>query len=276
MIKIKRGENLLSSKIRLDNLLVQKGLFPSRERAKAEIMAGNVFIDDKLVDKAGTMVDLNSNIVIKGKTIPYVSRGGLKLEKALKAFNIDVKDKVVLDAGASTGGFTDCLLKNGAKKVFAVDVGYGQLDYGLRQDERVIVFERQNVRYLTLEDIGEQVDLITADLSFISLSKVFKPFFEILKDSGELITLVKPQFEAGKDEVGKKGVIKDKEVHITTIEKVFRYANENGFYERDLTYSPITGPKGNIEFLAFFTKYPKEGAPVEVKKIVEAAHSELI
>jgi 23S rRNA (cytidine1920-2'-O)/16S rRNA (cytidine1409-2'-O)-methyltransferase len=261
-------------KERLDVLLVKKGFFPSREKAKVEIMAGNVYVGDRLVDKPGTMVDTESSISVKGKTIPYVSRGGLKLEKALSTFGIDVKEKVAIDAGASTGGFTDCLLKHGARKVFAVDVGYGQLDYRLRKDPRVMVLERKNARYLKFDDIGELADVITADLSFISLSKVFEPFYSLLKDNGDLITLIKPQFEVGKEEVGKKGVVKDRDLHVKSITNVFSSAGEVNFFVWGLTFSPITGPKGNIEFLAWFKKRPACSLP-DVEKVVREAHMEL-
>lgn len=239
-------------------------------------MAGNVLVNDILIDKPGTQVEEQSNVILKQKAIPYVSRGGLKIEKALASFDIDVKGKVVIDAGASTGGFTDCLLKNGANKVFAVDVGYGQLDYGLRMDDRVIVMERKNVRYLEFDDIGEKVDIITADLSFISLAKVFKPFYYLLKDDGDLITLIKPQFEVGKNEVGKKGVIKDDKLHIKAIKEVFVKAEEESFFPWDLTFSPIKGPKGNIEFLAHFKKALRKESVLNIEDTVKRAHLELI
>ncbi|HHW02669.1 MAG TPA: TlyA family RNA methyltransferase [Thermoanaerobacterales bacterium] len=263
-------------KERLDVLLVQKGFFPSRERAKAEIMAGNVYVEDRLLDKPGSLVNIDSRIEIKGKAIPYVSRGGLKLEKALSVFNIQSEGKVAIDAGASTGGFTDCLLKNGVRKVFAVDVGYGQLDYGLRNDPRVVVLERTNVRYLNMEDIGEMVDIITADLSFISLSLVFKPFKELLKDDGDLIVLIKPQFEVEKQEVGKNGVVRSIKLHEKAIKRVFESANENNFFEWGLDFSPITGPKGNIEFLGWFKKCPKQEGIIDIEKVVENAHLKLL
>ena len=246
------------SKQRLDCLLVQKGLFTSREKAKAEIMTGSVYIDNVMIDKPGTIVNVNSSVFVKQKSIPYVSRGGLKLEKALKVFDVDMKNKVAIDIGASTGGFTDCLLKNGAKRVYAVDVGYGQLDVKLRNDERVIVLERTNARYLTLDDIGETADVITVDLSFISLSKVFPVFSTLLKEVGDLITLIKPQFEVGKGEVGKKGVVKDKALHEKTINNIVLCARQNNFFIQALDFSPITGPKGNIEYLAWFKKFPEE------------------
>lgn len=264
----------MKRKERLDLVLMQRGFFESRERAKAEIMAGNIFVDNRLVDKAGTQIAMDSPITIKKKAIPYVSRGGLKLEKALKVFDVKLKDKVAIDAGASTGGFTDCLLKNGVNKVFAVDVGYGQLDYKLRKDERVVVMERKNVRYLKKEDIGEHVDIITADLAFISLDKVFSPFYFLLKTDGDIIALIKPQFEVGRKEVGKKGVVRDKKLHIKAIKDVFESAKKNGLFAWDLTYSPITGPKGNIEFLAWFKKQARENHDINIEKIVEKVHEE--
>ncbi|MCG1012676.1 TlyA family RNA methyltransferase [Tepidanaerobacter sp. GT38] len=264
-----------NSKQRLDVLLVNKGIINSREKAKAEIMCGNVLVNDKIIDKPGTLVDVNSTIVFKNKSIPYVSRGGLKLEKALDVFNVEVKDKIALDAGASTGGFTDCMLQRGAKKVYAVDVGYGQLSYTLREDTRVVVMERTNVRYLRLEDIGEQVDIITADLSFISLTKVFEPFYVLLKENGDLITLIKPQFEVGKSDVGKRGVVKDFDLHVKAIKKVINDAREHYFYICNLTFSPIKGPKGNIEYLAHFKKSLTDDF-IDVEKVVEESHFELL
>jgi len=264
------------NKIRLDVLLVNKGLVESREKAKAEIMCGNVLVNDQIIDKPGTPVNVDSNIDIKSKAIPFVSRGGLKLEKALDVFNVRVEGKTALDAGASTGGFTDCMLQRGAKKVYAVDVGYGQLAYKLREDPRVIAIERKNVRYLTLEDIGEKVDLITADLSFISLSKVFSPFYSLLKEDGDLITLIKPQFEVGKKDVGKKGVVRDFYLHVTSIEKVINDARENNFHVCNLTFSPIKGPKGNIEYLSHFRKKPVIGCHIQIEDVVRKSHQELV
>ncbi len=262
-------------KERLDLLLLKKGFFKSREKARAEIMAGKIYVNQQIVDKPGTLINEDCLIDIKEKFLPYVSRGGLKLEKALNEFNIKVEFKIALDAGASTGGFTDCLLKNGAKKVFAVDVGYGQLDYGLRQDERVVVMERKNVRIMKLEDIGEQVDIITADLSFISLTKVFNSFSQILKKDGDLIALIKPQFEVGRDEVGKKGVVRDTSLHIKAINTVIDGAKTFDFYVHGLTFSPIKGPKGNIEFLIWLKMNMQTVSNIDVKKVVELAHEEL-
>ena len=263
------------NKVRLDVLLVNKGIVESRERAKAEIMCGNVLVNDQIVDKPGTLINVDSTVVLKSKAIPYVSRGGLKLKKALDVFNVQVEGKIALDAGASTGGFTDCMLQRGAKKVYAVDVGYGQLAYKLREDPRVIAIERKNVRYLTLEDIGEQVDIITADLSFISLAKVFSTFYSLLKEEGDLITLIKPQFEVGKEDVGKNGVVKDFQLHVKAIEKVINYARNNNFYIHNLTFSPIKGPKGNIEYLSHFRKRQQAIVAIQVEDVVKKSHLEL-
>jgi 23S rRNA (cytidine1920-2'-O)/16S rRNA (cytidine1409-2'-O)-methyltransferase len=265
-----------SKKERLDKLLVKKGLFESREKAKAEIMAGRIYINNQIVDKPGTLINEESPIDIKEKSMPYVSRGGIKLEKALKDFDIKTYNKVALDAGASTGGFTDCLLKNGVKKVYAIDVGYGQLDYRLRNDKRVVVMERKNVRYLKLEDIGEKVDIVTADLSFISLSKVFEVFSLILKTDGDLIALIKPQFEVGRSEVGKKGVVRDMYLHIKAINEVISSAQSFNLRLNGLTYSPIKGPKGNIEFLVWLKNNVQTRWIVNVSEIVELAHRELM
>lgn len=262
-------------KQRLDVVLVEKGFFPSRERAKTEIMSGNVFVDDKLVDKPGTLINVDSAIIIKKNSLPYVSRGGLKLEKALKVFKIDVRQKIAIDAGASTGGFTDCLLKNGAKRVYSVDVGYGQLDYTLRNDPRVVIIERKNVRYLTFEEIGEMVDIITADLSFISLTKVFPALFTLLKLQGDMISLIKPQFEVEKEDVGKNGVVKDPKLHLKAITKIIKAAEEMKLYIWGLEFSPITGPKGNIEFLAWFKKEPPGFILPDPEEVVKKAHLEL-
>ncbi len=248
------------AKSRIDQLLVEQGLFSSRQRAKAEIMAGNVLVNDQVVDKAGTMVPEDSQIRISGNSIPFVSRGGLKLDKARTIFELDFQDKVVSDLGASTGGFTDVALINGATKVYAVDVGYGQLAWSLRQDERVIVMERTNARYLEQKDFSESVDLVVTDVSFISLTKIFPAAVRILRDRGEMVALIKPQFEAGKDNVGKRGVVSDFKVHRQVIERVVQSAEDEGFCFRDLSFSPITGPKGNIEYLLYLAKSPCETA----------------
>ena len=266
---------MVKEKKRLDILLVEKGFFKSRERSKAEIMAGNVFVNDKRIDKPGTQVDADSIITIREKAIPYVSRGGLKLEKAIKVFDIDVNEKIAIDIGASTGGFTDCLLKNGAKKVYAVDVGYGQLDISLRNDPRVVVLERKNARYLTFEDIGEMADIITADLSFISLTKVFPALLPLLKSCGSLISLIKPQFELEKKDVGKNGIIREPQLHLKAINKIITAAQEMSLYMWGLDFSPITGPKGNIEFLALFKKILPDKLTSDPEEVVKKAHLEL-
>lgn len=242
-------------KIRLDALLVQKGLAQSRERAKAVIMAGQVYIDNQKCDKAGMMVDENSAMPeIRGETLKYVSRGGLKLEKAMKEFPITLEGKTAMDIGASTGGFTDCMLQNGAKKVFAVDVGYGQFAWKLRQDERVVNMERTNIRYVTRDDIGEDIDFASIDVSFISLKLVLPVAKSLLSPGGEIVALIKPQFEAGREQVGKKGVVKDINVHYEVIKKVLDFARSIDLYVAGLSFSPIKGPEGNIEYLAFLKK----------------------
>lgn len=264
-------------KERLDVLLVQKGLAPSREKAKTMIMEGNVFVDNQREDKAGTFFDPSVNIEIHGNTLRYVSRGGLKLEKAMAQFGITLDDKVCMDIGASTGGFTDCMLQNGAKKVYAVDVGYGQFAWKLRQDPRVVCMEKTNIRYVTPEDIGDALNFASVDVSFISLTKVLGPAKELLKDGGQMVCLIKPQFEAGKDKVGKKGVVRDPAVHKEVIERVILFAKSIGFGILHLDYSPIKGPEGNIEYLVCIRK-EAEGSreeSVDVHAVVEAAHGEL-
>lgn len=239
-------------KERLDVLLVKRGLAPSREKAKAMIMAGTVFVNDDREDKAGTTFDEEkARIEIKGHTLKYVSRGGLKLEKAMDVFGVDVRDKVCMDIGASTGGFTDCMLQNGAVKVFAVDVGYGQLAWSLRQDPRVVCMEKTNIRYVTPEDIGEPLDFASVDVSFISLTKVLPPARKLLKDDARMVCLIKPQFEAGREKVGKKGVVRDPAVHEEVIEKVIAHAKTIGFDILNLDFSPVKGPEGNIEYLVY-------------------------
>ena len=264
-------------KERLDVLLVQKGLAPSREKAKAMIMEGNVFINNNREDKAGTMFDESVEIEIKGNTLKYVSRGGLKLEKAMTHFGITLDDKVCMDIGASTGGFTDCMLQNGAKKVYAVDVGYGQFAWKLRQDERVVCMEKTNIRYVTPEQIADRLDFASVDVSFISLTKVLGPARALLTDDGEMVCLIKPQFEAGKEKVGKKGVVRDKAVHEEVIVKVIDFAKEIGFEILNLEYSPIKGPEGNIEYLVYIRKCEigKNEENVDIHAVVEAAHGEL-
>lgn len=254
-------------KERLDVLLVKRNLAESREKAKAVIMAGSVYVDGQREDKAGTTFSLDVDIEVRGHALPYVSRGGLKLEKALAVFDVDVKDKVCTDVGSSTGGFTDCMLQNGAKKVYAIDVGRGQLDWKLRQDERVVCMEKTNIRYVVPEDIGEPVDFSSIDVSFISLTKVLEPIRNYLKEDGEITALIKPQFEAGREKVGKKGVVREKSTHREVIVKVADYARSIGFGVMALDYSPIRGPEGNIEYLIHL----KKGAESKIEDIEEAA-----
>ncbi len=244
----------MPGKKRLDTLLVDKGLFPSREKAKSSIMAGLIKIDGRVVDKAGTEVPEKAVVEVAGPAIPYVSRGGLKLEKAVKEFELDLKGKIVVDIGASTGGFTDCALQNGAAKVYAIDVGYGQLDWKLRQDPRVVNLERTNFRYFDKGILSENPDLVTIDVSFISLEKILPVVAEILLAGSQVIALIKPQFEAGREKVGKKGVVRDPETHMSVIEKVLVSADQNGFNIKAISYSPIKGPEGNIEYLLYLEK----------------------
>lgn len=265
-------------KKRLDIILYERSLFDSRERAKAAIMAGIVFIDGQRHDKPGEKIEESTAIQVKGKDIPYVSRGGLKLEKALKVFPLDLKGKVFMDIGASTGGFTDCLLQNGAKKVFSIDVGYGQLAWKLRQDPRVVSMERTNFRYVKDEDIQEKINGATIDVSFISLSIILNNLYHFLDEQGEVTALIKPQFEAGREKVGKKGVVSDPKTHIEVLEKVTQQMKNIGFYVKGLSFSPVTGPEGNIEFLSFLSKDRKQqlsNLEETINTIVKEAHKEL-
>ena len=241
-------------KCRLDVLLVEQGYFESREKAKAAIMAGRILVDNNKVDKAGAQVQPTVQITITGKDLPYVSRGGYKLEKAVQVFDLPLENAVMADIGASTGGFTDCALQNGAAKVYAVDVGYGQLAWSLRTDERVVVLEKTNARYLTEEEIPEHLDIITIDASFISLTLLLPALFPLLKSGGQLLALIKPQFEAGREKVGKKGVVRDSAVHEEVIHKVVDCAQSLGFAVLGLDFSPIKGPEGNIEYLLWLGK----------------------
>lgn len=262
-------------KERLDVLLVKRNLAVSREKAKAIIMSGNVFVDGQREDKAGTTFPEDVSIEIKGHTLKYVSRGGLKLEKAMKNFDVSMKGKTCTDVGSSTGGFTDCMLQNGAVKVFAIDVGRGQLDWKLRQDDRVVCMEKTNIRYVTPEDLGEPIDFSSIDVSFISLTKVLLPIRNYLKEDGEIVALIKPQFEAGREKVGKKGVVREKSTHIEVIEKVTEYAISIGFEVKALEFSPIKGPEGNIEYLVHLHKCPQELAYMDegivIRDVVEEA-----
>ena len=279
-------------KERLDILLVKQGLAESREKAKAVIMAGEVFVQGQREDKAGAMFDESKvTITVKGSSLRYVSRGGLKLEKAMACFPITLEDDICMDIGSSTGGFTDCMLQNGAKKVYSVDVGHGQLAWKLRQDERVVCMEKTNFRYLTRDQIADDLDFASVDVSFISLTKVLGPVKEILSPGGEVVALIKPQFEAGREKVGKKGVVREKSTHLEVIQMVMAYAAEIGFEIRNLEFSPIKGPEGNIEYLLYLHK-PEQASeetvtgeealakaekecPVSPEQVVEEAHREL-
>ena len=266
-------------KERLDVLLVKRNLAESREKAKAIIMAGNVFVEGQREDKAGSTFSDEVQIEIKGHTMPYVSRGGYKLEKAIANFDVSVEGKICTDVGSSTGGFTDCMLQNGAVKVFAIDVGRGQLAWKLRNDERVVCMEKTNIRYVTPEDLGELIDFSSIDVSFISLTKVLQPIWNYLRDKGQIVALIKPQFEAGREKVGKKGVVREKSTHVEVIEKVRDYACSIGFDVLNLEFSPIKGPEGNIEYLIHLEKKNDgEGCVVgniNVMKTVEAAFDTL-
>lgn len=264
-------------KERLDQLLVKRGLAPSREKAKTMILEGHVFVDQEREDKAGSMFRDDCQIEVRGNTLKYVSRGGLKLEKAMDTFGITLDGKICMDIGASTGGFTDCMLQNGAVKVYAVDVGYGQFAWKLRQDERVVCMEKTNIRYVTPDDIDDVLDFASVDVSFISLTKVLGPAKELLAEDGRMVCLIKPQFEAGREKVGKKGVVRDKAVHSEVIHKVIDFAKETGFCILGLTHSPIKGPEGNIEYLVYISKGGEETAvhEEEIEAVVEAAHASL-
>ena len=267
-----------AKKERLDILLVKNGLMDSRERAKRAIMAGEVLVDEQRIDKAGTLVKTDAKIRLLGNDMPYVSRGGLKLEKAIKEFGVDLNGKVMADIGASTGGFTDCALQNGAVKVYAIDVGYGQLAWKLRSDSRVINMERTNIRYVTPDDIGEPLDFASIDVAFISLTKVLGVAKELLQDNGELIALIKPQFEAGRENVGKKGVVKDPKIHESVIKSVIEFSRSIGFVPTMLTYSPVKGPEGNIEYLVRLSKDASSEGNISENLILETvkeAHAAL-
>ena len=262
-------------KIRLDQLVFDLGLAESRERAKTTVMSGLVFVNGQRADKPGMQVSPDVNVEVKGTALPYVSRGGLKLEKALKVFPIDVNGKVCIDCGASTGGFTDVLLKNGAAKVYSVDVGYGQLAWSLRNDERVVNMERTNIRYISSEQIPEPLDICVMDLSFISVKLVLPAVCALLKDDAQLVCLIKPQFEAGREEVGKKGVVRDKAVHLSVIESVLSFAPTVGMTVMGLDFSPIKGPEGNREYLCYMKKGVHEARLINAAAVVEASHESL-
>ena len=278
-------------KERLDVMLVNRGLATSREKAKAIIMSGIVYVDGQKEDKAGSMFEEKVNVEVRGTTLKYVSRGGLKLEKAMTHFGVQPQGKVCMDVGSSTGGFTDCMLQNGAVKVYAVDVGHGQLDWKLRNDPRVVCMEKTNIRYVTPDDIEDKIGLSSIDVSFISLTKVLGPVKALLADDGQVVCLIKPQFEAGREKVGKKGVVREKNTHLEVIRKVMEFASEIGFEILNLEFSPIKGPEGNIEYLLYLHK-PEQASeetvtgeealakaekecPVSPEQVVEEAHREL-
>ena len=266
----------MSVKTRLDVLLVERGFLESRQKAQSTIMSGLVFVNQQRVDKPGTAVANDAEIEVRGNVLPYVSRGGLKLEKAMASFSIDLNGAVCGDIGASTGGFTDCMLQNGAEKVYAVDVGYGQLAWKLRSDPRVVCMERTNARYLDHEQIPDELDFASIDVSFISLKLILPAVCGILKAGGHVACLVKPQFEAGKEKVGKKGVVRDPAVHLEVLENFLVHAKESGFTVIDITFSPIRGPEGNIEYLGYLEKREFfEERTFDLKALVDASHEEL-
>ena len=261
-------------KQRLDVLLTDKKIFDSRARAKAMIMAGKILVDGQRVDKAGTAVDVDAEIRVLGEELPFVSRGGLKLQKALDVFKIILSGKIAVDVGASTGGFTDCMLQHGAAKVYAIDVGYGQLAWKLRSNVQVVNMERTNIRNVTRADFFDELDFASIDVAFISLEKVLPIVFDVLKPSGEVVALIKPQFEAGREHVGKHGVVRDKKIHAAVIERILNFAAEIGFAVKGLSFSPVKGPEGNIEYLAYLSKIGA-AVSVEILSVVAAAHGEL-
>lgn len=269
-------------KKRLDNILVEKGLATGRDKAKAVVMAGLVYVDGQKADKAGMQVGEDANVELRGGSAKYVSRGGLKLEKAMQAFPVSLDGAVCMDIGASTGGFTDCMLQSGASRVYAVDVGYGQLAWSLRQDSRVVVMERTNIRYVTRERIGEELDFASVDVSFISLKLVLPVALKLLRDGGEAVCLIKPQFEAGRGNVGKKGVVRDMGVHISVVRDIAGFAGETGFSVLGLDFSPVKGPEGNIEYLLYLKKpgekddfFPEKMSDETVSRIVRESHEHL-
>jgi 23S rRNA (cytidine1920-2'-O)/16S rRNA (cytidine1409-2'-O)-methyltransferase len=267
------------NKERLDVMLVERGLAASREKAKAIIMSGIVYVDGNKEDKAGSTFPVTADIVVKGNTLRYVSRGGLKLEKAVSNFELKLDGCICMDVGSSTGGFTDCMLQNGAVKVYAVDVGHGQLDWKLRNDDRVVCMEKTNIRYVKPEDVADRIDFSSIDVSFISLTKVLGPVKELLTDTGSIVCLIKPQFEAGREKVGKKGVVRDKKVHHEVIAMVVEYAKSIGLLPVKLDFSPVKGPEGNIEYLLYITKDEKLFEEIAdditddyIGNVVEASH----
>ncbi len=260
---------------RLDLKLVELGYFESRQKAQACIMSGIVYVNDKKVDKAGFTVADDATIEVRGKTLRYVSRGGLKLEKAIHSFPIDLNGVIAMDCGASTGGFSDCMLQNGAEKVYAVDVGYGQLDWKLRNDPRVVCLERTNARYMTQELIPDPLDFVSIDVSFISLALILPTLRKLMKPTGQLVCLIKPQFEAGKEKVGKKGVVRDPAVHLEVVERFYDQAEQFDFSVRGMTFSPIRGPEGNIEYLGWLSVGAGNSISIDFKALVEQSHKEL-
>jgi len=263
------------AKTRLDILLAEKGLSESREKAKATIMSGAVYVNGQKIDKPGTPVSADAEIEVRGPVLEYVSRGGLKLEKALDHFRVSPDGLICIDCGASTGGFTDCLLKRGAAKVYAIDVGYGQLAWSLRNDERVVCMERTNIRYVTRDQIPEGADLAVIDVSFISLKLVLPVIKTLLRERGRVLCLIKPQFEAGREKVGKKGVVRDRTVHADVLRNFMTYASESGFAVLGLTFSPIKGPEGNIEYLGCLAAGEEESGETDIEALVSASHAEL-
>ena len=264
-------------KKRIDILLTEKNFFESRAKSQAMIMAGKILVNGQKIDKSGTMIEENAEIKIIGENLKYVSRGGLKLEKAIKVFEIDLNEKICADIGASTGGFTDCMLQNGAKKIYSIDVGYGQLAWKLRNDERVVNMERTNIRKVSRADFENIIDFASIDVAFISLDKVLPIVYEILSENGEVVALIKPQFEAGREKVGKKGVVKDKKVHEEVLKYVLNFAQNLNFKVCGLDYSPIKGPEGNIEYLTFLRKNLVEEINLDKKinAVIETAHENL-
>ena len=265
----------MSNKTRLDVLLVERGLEQTRQRAQAMIMSGLVFVDGQRVDKAGTAIPNDAQIEVRGNTLRYVSRGGLKLEKAMTTFGLELDGCICADIGASTGGFTDCMLQNGAKKVYAVDVGTNQLAWKLRTDPRVVCLEKTNARTLTTEQVPEALDFASIDVSFISLKLIFPALYPLLREGGEVACLIKPQFEAGREKVGKKGVVRDSAVHLEVLEHFLEHAKENHFAVLGITYSPIRGPEGNIEYLGYLRKSDEQDADVDLRAVVTASHETL-
>ena len=264
-------------KKRLDILVYEKGFAESREKAKAIIMSGLVYVDNQKADKCGTSYDENVNIEVRGNTLRYVSRGGLKLEKAIKNFNLDLQDETTMDIGASTGGFTDCMLQNGAKKVYSIDVGYGQLAWKLRNDERVVNLERTNMRKVTDEQVPDKIDFFSVDVSFISLKLILPVARKLMADNAQAVCLIKPQFEAGREKVGKKGVVRDPNVHIEVVQNIYDFCLQNGFDVLNLDFSPIKGPEGNIEYLIHLQKSddPKSYVKITPQELVQRSHSQL-